>query len=57
LNILARGKKWKMATRDREKLVLIGADSFSCGWAQKNVAVNYRSTGESEGELVSLELQ
>jgi len=36
---------------------VIGADTFSCDWKDQKVAVNYRQTGEGEGDLISLELQ
>lgn len=57
LTISSGGKNWKMVTSDAKKLVLIGADEFSCAWKNKNVAVNYRATENGEGKLVSLELE
>jgi len=36
---------------------LIGADTFSCAWANQKIAVNYRATSEDGGEVVSLEVQ
>lgn len=51
------GKKWKMLLPKGKKLVVIGADTMSCSWTNKRVAVNYRKTGENEGQLVSLELE
>jgi Flp pilus assembly protein TadD len=53
----ASGKTWTMKTQDREKLVLIGADKFSCGWSNVRVAVNYKNSGVNTGDMVSLELQ
>ncbi|MGA9527760.1 MAG: tetratricopeptide repeat protein [Terriglobales bacterium] len=47
----------KFHVRDSAHLVLIGADEFSCGWKNKNVAVNYRERSDGEGDLVSLEMQ
>ena len=57
LTVSSGGKSWKMTTPDSKKLVVIGADEFSCSWKNKSVAVNYRATAEGEGQLVSLELQ
>jgi hypothetical protein len=37
--------------------IVIGADNFSCKWTNQRVAVNYRETGETEGTLVSIEIQ
>ena len=53
----ATGKTWTMKTKDRDKLVLIGADKFSCGWSNVRVAVNYKPSGANTGDLVSLEVQ
>lgn len=50
-------KTWKMNVPDRNHLVLIGADTFSCDWSKQKVAVNYRQTSEGEGSVVSLEIQ
>jgi Flp pilus assembly protein TadD len=59
LTVLAGGKNWKMNVADRNHLVLIGADDFSCSWEKKKVALNYRavSNSENEGDVVSLEIQ
>ena len=57
LKITSRGKNWRMHAADRSHLVVIGADTFSCDWKDQKVAVNYRQTGEGEGDLISLELQ
>jgi Flp pilus assembly protein TadD len=55
--VAASGKTWTMKAQDRDKLVLIGADKFSCGWGNVRVAVNYKASGANTGDLVSLELQ
>jgi len=36
--------------------MLIGADQFSCDWANLSVSVNYRPGGQADGDLVSLEV-
>jgi len=57
LTLLAGAYTWKLSTPDRGKLVLIGADSFSCAWVNQKAAVNFRRSAEGAGELVSLEIQ
>ncbi len=57
VGVMVGNKLWAMTTSDRNKLVLIGADVFSCEWHNRNVAVNLRVTGNNVGEMVSLELQ
>jgi len=57
LTVTSGGKKWKMLASDAKKMVVFGADSLSCSWTNKKIAVNYRKSGENEGQLVSLELQ
>ncbi|MDP9268164.1 MAG: tetratricopeptide repeat protein [Acidobacteriota bacterium] len=54
-----QGKKktLQLATPDYKKLVLIGADAFACDWRDVNVAVNYRQSSATTGDLISLELQ
>lgn len=52
-----RLKLWEMSTPDFHKLVLLGADEFSCDWKNKKVAVNYRKAAQANGDLVSLELR
>ncbi len=57
LTIASGSKTWKMKVRDREHLVLIGADNFSCSWNKKKVAVNYREAPDGQASIVSLEIQ
>jgi len=56
LTILAGKKTWKLRVADSGSVVLVGANSFSCGWRDRNVAVNFREGGQADGDLVSLEL-
>lgn len=42
---------------DRNHLVLIGADNFSCSWSNQKVAINYRETNNGEANVISLEIQ
>lgn len=57
LTLQSGAKTWHMRTADSSKLVLIGADSFSCSWKNEKVAVNYREVGKGAGDLVSLEIE
>jgi len=57
LTLVSGKKTWTMHTSDASHLVVVGADKFSCDWQGRNVAVNYRATGGSDGDLVSLEIE
>lgn len=57
LTIASGGKKWKMLAPQSKKLILIGADEFSCSWKNRKVSANYRKTGTDQGNLVSLEFE
>jgi len=57
LQLLVGSKTWKLHVGDTGHVVVIGADEFSCSWANQRVAVNYRKTGEGTGEVVSVEIQ
>jgi Flp pilus assembly protein TadD len=56
IKVTSAGKTWTFRTPDYKKLVLIGADDFRCDWKGVKASVNYRSSGPSEGDLVSLEV-
>jgi len=47
----------KLRTTDYRSLLLLGADSFSCDWRDRQVTANYKSSGGREGDLVSLEMR
>ncbi len=57
LAVVSGAKTWKMHVRDSGSVVVIGADNFSCGWTNQKIAVNYRQTGDGEGDVISLEVQ
>jgi tetratricopeptide (TPR) repeat protein len=57
VSLAASGKVWAMHVRDTQHVVLIGADKFSCSWANVTAGVNYREAGEGKGEVISLEIQ
>ena len=48
---------WKLRVANTVKLVLIGADKFSCDWSHKKVALNISPTSDDEGTVISLEVQ
>jgi tetratricopeptide (TPR) repeat protein len=50
-------KTLKLKAPDYKLLALIGADTFSCAWANRQVAVNYKAKGTEDGDLVSLEIR
>jgi len=56
VSIAAGSRVLRLRTPDRSKLVLIGADTFSCDWHDLKVSVNYKAGGSVDGDLVSLEL-
>ncbi len=57
LTVLAGAQRLHLHTLDYKALTLVGADEFSCDWQNRNVAVNYRASGSSQGDLVSIEVQ
>jgi tetratricopeptide (TPR) repeat protein len=57
LTISSGGKQWKMLAPVSKKLILIGADEFSCSWKNRKVSANYRKRGPDQGNLVSLEFE
>lgn len=57
LIVLAGRTTWKMRTANSGKAIVIGADQVSCAWKNQKVAVNYRETGDGQGDIISLEIQ
>jgi len=57
LTVMSGSKTWKMKVSDSKHVIVIGADDFSCSWADQKVAVNYHETGEGEGSVMTVELQ
>jgi tetratricopeptide (TPR) repeat protein len=57
LTVAAGTRVIKLRTENYKSLTLIGADEFSCEWKSRPVAVNYRSGGKADGDLVSVEVQ
>ena len=56
VTILSSNKSYRLHTSDRQKLVLINADKFSCQWKDVKASANYRDRGDLQGDLVTLEL-
>jgi hypothetical protein len=57
LTVTSAGKTWKLKITDSDKVVLIGAEKFSCSWNHKKVALNFSPTAADEGKVISLEIQ
>jgi tetratricopeptide (TPR) repeat protein len=56
VTVAAGAKTLKLRTPDYKSLMLVGADTFSCEWANRLVSVNYKAGGKADGDLVSLEM-
>jgi hypothetical protein len=56
LTISGQGKILKLRAADYKSVLLIGADEFSCSWRDRQVDANYKAGGQSDGDLVSLEI-
>jgi tetratricopeptide (TPR) repeat protein len=57
MTVLATGKSWTMQVADTHRVLVMGADAFSCNWNKQKVAVNYRQIGETTGNVFSIEIQ
>ena len=57
LTVAAAGRELKLRAADYKSLLLIGADDFSCEWHDRQVTVNYKPGGLTDGDLVSLEVR
>jgi len=54
----AGGKPLRLRAPDAKQVIIIGSDeNFSCDWRNRRVLVNYRASGPSDGELLTLELK
>ncbi|MBI2682265.1 MAG: tetratricopeptide repeat protein [Acidobacteriales bacterium] len=56
LQVTIGAKKWRFKAPALHSFVVIGADEFDCTWTNLKVTVNYKQSGPSEGDLVSIEL-
>ncbi len=57
LTVTAESATLKLRAADYKSLLLIGADDFSCAWRDRQVTVNYKPGGSTNGDLVSLEMR
>ena len=57
LTVTAQGTSLKLRAADYKSLVVIGADDFSCDWKDRQVSVNYKPGGSTNGDVVSLEVR
>ncbi len=57
LTVTSGGVVLKLRAEDYRSLLLIGVDSFSCDWKDRQVTVNYKPGGLTDGDLVSLEVR
>jgi tetratricopeptide (TPR) repeat protein len=55
LRVSSAGRTWQMHVADRNTIVLIGVDHFDCTWHDTPASINYKRSGNLQGELVSLE--
>ncbi len=53
----AGAKTLKLRVADYKSLTLIGADTFSCQWSNRQSEINYKAGGTADGDLVSLEVR
>ncbi len=56
LKVSSGKKTWTFNIPDRSKALLIGADSFECGWHDVPVSINFKASGNATGDIVSLEV-
>ena len=57
LSVSAGSRKLTMNVADYKSVALIGTDKFSCAWKNMPVNINYRASGKTTGDLVSIEIQ
>lgn len=57
LTVASGATKVKLEVADKNHLILIGADQFSCSWSKQKVAVNYRKSDAGKTNVISLEIQ
>jgi hypothetical protein len=56
VSVAAGSHVLKLKTPDYKSLPVIGAQNFSCAWKGIRVNVNYRPSGLTSGDLVSIEI-
>jgi hypothetical protein len=56
LSVRDGAKFYKLNVASLKKLLLIGADEFSCLWKERKVSVNYKESAPLQGDVVSVEV-
>src|SRR5438270_9219691 len=56
LSVSQGGRLLKLRATDYKSLAVIGAPQFSCAWKDIPVNINYRASGTTVGDLVSIEV-
>lgn len=56
LKVLQGTKTYKFTTASVNRVLVIGANEFSCLWKDRKVSVNYRENSALQGEVVSVEV-
>jgi len=56
LTVLAAGHTLKLHTFDYKSVALVGTDQFSCDWRNQQAAINYKASGATGGDIVSVEI-
>ena len=57
LTVRTNSRTLRLRTDNYKSLLLVGADEFSCDWADRAVIANYKAGGKADGDLVSVEVQ
>jgi Flp pilus assembly protein TadD len=57
MTVRSGAKLMRLRTDNYKKLLVMGADEFSCEWRDRKVLVNYKPGGKTDGDVVTLELQ
>ena len=57
LTIKAGSRTIQLRTDNYKSVLTVGADEFSCEWANRPIVVNYKAGGKTDGDLVSVEVQ
>jgi hypothetical protein len=56
LNVSSGAKSYKFNIASMKKVLVIGADEFSCQWKERKISVNYRESAPLRGDVVSVEV-
>ncbi len=56
LTVLAAGRTLKLHTFDYKSVAVVGTDQFSCDWHNQQASINYKASGTTQGDVVSVEI-